>query len=890
MSAVEQETHVFELPGSKTHYPPSVLFIIEHMWLSVEPDFESKTLRCKQQLKLITKDDIDMIELDSVGLQVESVFFSSAAMSDGAAKFGKNSELKKLTVEDRDDKIAIDLGKKFLEDSRFHLIINYSTKPERGFYFVTYGENTTKKIQAWTQGEAADSKYWFPCLDHPQMKFPREISVIVPENFAVVSNGELDLVDTQIEGRKKYVWEESNPNPAYLTSIVIGEFVETSKGETYQDRIPLRYFVPRDREEDADRTFKDTPKMMLFFEQFFGMQYPYSKYSQITIEDFPYGGMENTTCTTLTTDLLHDQRAHMDYSSDDVIAHELAHHWFGDLVTCRDWQHIWLNEGFATYSEALYFEYLNGLDRPNIDEFQFYVLQMADRYIDETKRLYKRALVTKVYNNPDELFDVGHTYAKGGCVLHMIRNYIGDDDFRKSLKNYLEAYKNKTAETDDLRQVFEEISGKSLQQFFDQWVYRAGHPEIEVDFSLEETKEEVKVRITQTQEGDTFEFPVEIRIVFSDDGNDKNPETVMVSGKVTEESFKIPHDREIRWIAVDPDFKILKEIISIKVSQEKNNFRMKELLRNQLREGKTVYERIQAARALNKDSYSDGMIDSLKEAILKDKFWGLSVEAANTFGLMIDEPHDNKAYDALRECLASTSNPKIKTSLINAIGEFRRSDSFPLLKQILGRKDESYFALQAAAIGIGWTRNTDTFEILENLVKTTSFQEVVAQGALIGLTISALSLRDKAAITRIRDLLIDKSTVGNYHGLRETATIYLGYFVPNLEGDINKVVFNHIKELSLADKWVFVRNAACIAIGIAFGNTNNPDAIAVLEQVAENDADGQVKRTALENIRKIKSKKPVEVIQMIRVQDMNKLGLKLKSKEVEVMQKRIPRK
>jgi aminopeptidase N len=146
--------------------------------------------------------------------------------------------------------------------------VNRAVKPERGFNFITYIENTQKKIQAWTQGQAVESKYWFPCFDHSQMKFPREISVIVPENFVAISNGELDLVDTQIKAKKKYVWEESNPNPAYLTSIIIGEFAETSKGQTYDNRIPLRYFVPKDREQHADRTFKDTSKMMTIFEQF----------------------------------------------------------------------------------------------------------------------------------------------------------------------------------------------------------------------------------------------------------------------------------------------------------------------------------------------------------------------------------------------------------------------------------------------------------------------------------------------------------------------------------------------------------------------------------------------------------------------------------------------
>ncbi len=184
------------------------------------------------------------------------------------------------------------------EESVFYLIINYSGEPKRGFNFVTY-EKGQKKIQAWTQGEASESKYWFTCFDHPEMKFPREISVIVPENFVVISNGDLDL-DSEIKGKKKYVWEELNPISTYLTTVVIGEFVETSKAQIYENRVPLGYFVPKDRENDAHRTFNITENAMRVFEQFFDTKYPYNKYSQITIDGFPYGGMENTTCTTLT--------------------------------------------------------------------------------------------------------------------------------------------------------------------------------------------------------------------------------------------------------------------------------------------------------------------------------------------------------------------------------------------------------------------------------------------------------------------------------------------------------------------------------------------------------------------------------------------------------------
>ena len=529
---------------------------------------------------------------------------------------------------------------------------------------------------------------------------------------------------------------------------------------------------------------------------------------------------------------------------------------------------------------------------PDIDMFQYKVLQMADGYIDEAKNLYTRALVTKVYNNADELFDVGHTYDKAGFVLHMIRSYIGDNEFRKSLKKYLEQYRNKTAETDELRRVFEEMSGKSLQEFFDQWLYRLGHPVLEIEFYYEEPNDEIKVQITQTQVGDVFEFPLDIRLVFSDDRNDKRSEVIPISEKKLEKIFKIPHDKKIKYISIDPDLKVLKEIRSIKISTSGNDDssrQVKNMLKNQILEGKTIYERIQAVRALNENYYSDELINLLKVTILDNKSEIVSSEAATALGLVVDSPYSDLAYNNLIECLSFMTNSKIRTSLINALGKFRRVESFKVLEQILDRNDESYFVKEAASTAIGWIGNKESWDKLESLLETGSFQEVIAQGALAGLTITTLLLRDSQLIERFIEILIKKSNDDQYHAVREAAAVYLGYFVSSLDGTaINRGVFNRLKEL-LIDRWVFVRNSACITIGIAFENKNNQEAIDALEQVASNDSDGQVRRTALENIENIK-KKPIQALQMITIQDIMKLGVKFKSKEVEVMQRRIPRK
>ena len=361
------------------NYPPGSYFVINHMWLLIEPDFKTKRIECKQQLKITALQNFEKIELDCAYNDQHKIIIDSLLYSDAASIDDK----KKLLYKQYNDKLIIDFEKRILEGSKFYLIINYSvngSKPGRGFYFVEHGDRLV--TQAWTQGEATESKNWFPCIDHPQVKFTRELSIVVPNNLIVISNGEKDLLDqdVKIEGKKKYVWEESHPNTAYVTSVVVGEFAELPI-ENYDNRIPLLYYVPLKKEEEGHLLFKNTIKMMRFFEIFLDTKYPYDKYSQVIVENFPYGGMENTTCTTLESALLPDAKTIQDnLTYDYVIVHELAHQWFGNLVTCRDWTHAWLNESFTSYCEALFYEDFLGKD-----EFYYYMLKKADDYLYNTQ-------------------------------------------------------------------------------------------------------------------------------------------------------------------------------------------------------------------------------------------------------------------------------------------------------------------------------------------------------------------------------------------------------------------------------------------------------------------------------------------------------------------------
>jgi len=899
------------------------------MVLKIKPDLNSKTLKdCEQQLRITTKTDLNEFKLDIAELNIEKVLSLSSDYA--VASIDDKSE---------EDKLIIKFDKKLPKGSTLDLNVKYSAgyyhhygnsgsidirSPRSGFYFISSDENSPSK-QAWTQGESIESRYWFPCIDDPQVKFPREIQVTVPEGYIVISNGEGKQSNNNKDNMTTWTWIEQRAVSTYLTSVVIGNFSyckEDCNNSQKDNNVPLYYYWPKDIEGqgyDAMMTFGDTPNVMRIFKEFFGTEYPFEKYSQVTVDDFEFGGMENASCTTLTRDILHDKRASIDYTFDlFVVAHELAHQWFGDLVTCKEWSHIWLNEGFATYCEALYWEkYWEKKDQNRKDnEFHYKMLQTADRYFSEAKSKYKRPIVTNLYKNPEELFD-DHSYRKGGCILHMLRHYIGDDIFKKSLKLYLERYSYKAVETDDLRKTLEELSDVNLQQFFNQWIYRAGHPELEIEYSIVEKKvknnfnSELKIKITQVQEDSDipFEFPLEFKIVFSTDNNDKKPCIIQISKKVTEYTFEISNDVHIKWISIDPEFKILNEIKSLKIIDEKENFNSKDMLLSQLKNGKTVFEKIQAARILRDKKYSgaDDIISKLQEVVvLKNNFYGVSVEAVNTLGSYKDNSDyskNEKVYKALKKCfnkqILSEMPPQVRRAIVNNIGEFEKSESLDLLMDLL--QDESYFVESSAATAIGKCsrnlpisenqRKMEIVQMLINLVNTSkTFQNLLAQGAINGLKeFSKDKYMDVTDVVKIANFLIEKTTQKNEYFIRLTSTAALGKFLSTKNDETNKQVFVCLKQL-LKDKRQKVKNNACTALADPDAKMTDPSeritsSINEIAWVAGHDLDGFVRRVAEDSLNIIRkwlkewTDTPPKIDVKMRDKEMENESIMIKGKE-----------
>ena len=345
-------------------------------------------------------------------------------------------------------------------------------------------------MQVWSQCQDEDARYWFPCFDAPNEKATTEMTVTVPQPYFALSNGTL-LSTTRDEaaGTITYHWLQDQPHSTYLMTLVVGEFSERTE---MVDGLPVQWYVTPGREDDGQRAFGDTPEMVRFFGQRLGVPYPWNKYAQIAVSDFVFGGMENISATTLTDPALFDARARLD-SSDALIAHELAHQWFGDLLTCRDWSHGWLNEGFATFLDALFHEHNKGSD-----EFRYYLRQNAQATSRGWGR-YRRPIVTNVYNEPIDLFD-RHLYEKGALVLHMLRYVLGDAAFWDSLQQYVTANRHHVVETVDLERAIETATGRNLQAFFHQWVYKGGHPEYQVEFAWDDATRIATVTIRQQQQ------------------------------------------------------------------------------------------------------------------------------------------------------------------------------------------------------------------------------------------------------------------------------------------------------------------------------------------------------------------------------------------------------
>lgn len=416
------------------------------------------------------------------------------------------------------DKITINLPRAYAGGEAISVTLKYSASPKKGLKFVDEkrsGGQVVNPAQIWTDSEPDEVRYWFPSYDSPNDKATTEQFITVDKADTVIGNGEFITKTDNPEGTSTWHYKMPLPHPTYLTSFVAGRYVKVP--DKYKE-IPLDYYVYPGRESTIPAIFGRTKALMGIFEEITGLPYPFNKYDQVVIAGFKDAGMENITKTIL-SDTEIDFLLQRQPMLDDLIAHELAHAWFGNLVTCRNWAELWLNEGFATFMEAVFREKTFGRA-----EYQSKIREDALHYmVQENTSKYRQGLfnrragdINMVFKNP------AITYSKGGAVIHTLRETVGEEAFWKAINLYLTRHKFGNVETTDLLNVMEETSGQDLDWFFNQWVYGTGYPTLDVEQTWDTNTNELKIKVRQTQKADeltpaAFTLPLNIEFNVGDE-------------------------------------------------------------------------------------------------------------------------------------------------------------------------------------------------------------------------------------------------------------------------------------------------------------------------------------------------------------------------------------
>jgi aminopeptidase N len=596
---------------------------------------------------------------------------------------------------DYDDLIInIGLPKDYVKDEEFTVYIKYTARPEKvlqrgsaaitgakGLYFINAdGFDKHKPTQIWTQGETEANSCWFPTIDAPNQKTTQEIYITVPKRFVTLSNGKL-IDQTENGSNRTDYWKMDKKHAPYLFFMGVGEYEIIN--DSYSN-IPINYYVEKKYAPYAKDIFGKTPEMMEFFSRILGVAFPWDKYSQIVGRDYVSGAMENTTA------VIHGEQAYQtpgqlidENIQENTIAHELFHHWFGDLVTSESWSNLTLNESFANYSEYLWREYKYG----KLD---------ADMHLFEANQAYlngqnsNKHLVRFNYTDKEDMFDAV-SYNKGGAILHMLRNYLGDTAFFEGLKQYLTTYQYKSAEVHQLRLIFEEITGKDLNWFFNQWYYNSGHPIIDVSYDYNTIQGKVTVNLLQLNSNE-FSFPFTIDIF---EGGKRKRHRVFVKGK--DASFTFPYSKLPTLIQVNADGVLLCEINENKILSD---------YIFQLKNVEHYAHRREALLAVSKKQEEKIAFNAVVNA-MNDSSYKMRILALEKIDL-INKFSKKNAIQKIKQIASSDEKTLVKAVAIQTLGKL----TDPELKSIFIRalESKSYSVLGKALVAIYYIDNQFAIE------------------------------------------------------------------------------------------------------------------------------------------------------------------------------------
>lgn len=808
-------------------YAPDRWVDIRHVVIEVTPDFKARTVSGQTTLRFepIAK-PLRQLELDAVDLRISQVTSTAAIQA----------------WQNTDRQLVVTFASELPPSAEVSLTVRYTAEPTEGLYFRTpemgYPAGDT---HLFTQGEPISHRHWFPCFDAPNEKFTSETVCRVPNGMTVVSNGRLvSREQDPATGLTAFRWLQDKPHVNYLIALVAGFF---DKLEARHGNLELTFLTPPSEFQWAASAFADTPAMMSFFEQEIGVPFPWAKYAQACVHDFVAGGMENTSLTLLTLAALSPPETENLRSSQGLIAHELVHQWFGDLVTCKDWSHLWLNEGFATYYEALFEGHKNGRD-----ELLYNLWGKAQPVLEVPNDT--TPIVWRDFARPDDQFSF-RAYPKGAWVLHMLRSQLGPDLFRRCIKTWLERHAYGVVVTEDLNSVIEELSGRSFDPFFDQWVYHAGFPDLHIGYAWDETTRLARLSVRQTHTVSDkvrlFRFPLPVRFTTPEGVVER---TLNIQAK-TEDFYVALPTRPTR-VRIDPNYTVL-----AKIQTDMPN----ELLLAQLEDPDDALGRLLAVTTLSGRTDQD-TIARLKKRLNEDPFHGVRVEASKA----LRAAHSNEALEAL---LDSTRQPdaRVRQQVHEDLAAFYRESVLQAAQAAL--ETERNPDVQRPSIrALAAYASPDTKAILLRLLATDSFRNTVADAAIDAMR----GQDDPAYIAPILATLRTREAAFTTDGF-STALQALGWLARHQENRDEVRTF-------LASKLDHPKPSVRQAVIDALGTLGDPKALATIETFTRGGKESPERRAAEAAVGKLRaSKRPADDLRDLRdeVLALQKQNRELKS-------------
>lgn len=653
----------------------TVLCDLVHTRLDVRFDWEHQWLYGQEYITLSPHFyPQDSISLDAKGMDIYKVSLVNAAGTTSPLRYTYDTL-----------HLHVKLDKAYKAGEKFTLFIDYKSKPnerrtggseaiqeDKGLYFINpLGTDYDKPRQIWTQGETESNSYWFPTLDKPIFKCTDEIYITVDKKYTTLSNGLLISQKDNNDGTRTDYWRMDLPHSQYLVMMAVGEFVVTR--DKWRDKEVNYYIEPRYAPYTM-KMFGETPAMMEFFSKKLGYDYPWQKYAQVVVRDYVSGAMENTTATLHGENLNRTPRQMLDEDYHDYISHELFHQWFGDLVTAKTWSNTTIHESFADYSEYIWNEYRYGREYADWKNYQAFA-----KYIADVRKGKNYDLVRFHYDDREEVFDT-HTYEKGGRILHMLRYAVGDDAFFKSLQLFLKRYEFKNTEVPALRMCFEEVTGRDMNWFFDQWYYNTGLPVLDIRYSY--AHDSVYVKVSQKHSTDkplTYQLPFRIDMHYDDITVSEN---VTLTKRKQTFAFKAL-GRRPDLIDADGERVLLCEKSENKTTAE---------YMFQYRKGVRYMQRREALDSLKGTQKSHPEVVALFKEALRDH--SESIRALAVRYILVTEADKDGVLPLLKNMLETDSASHVRAAVLDRLGRERTRKYEPAVEKALG--DSSYLVASTA--------------------------------------------------------------------------------------------------------------------------------------------------------------------------------------------------